>query len=74
MSGRVIEFKVGDLLIEEQWWATGPDWKPRIGICMEPAAVTLVEGGEAEGPLSVLVQGEVILSWSTYWRVACRAE
>jgi len=68
-----MEFKAGDLLIEERWWATGPDWKPRIGICMEPPyAGPLAEGVEAA--LSVLVQGEVILSWSKYWRVACRAE
>jgi hypothetical protein len=66
-----MEFRVGDLLIEEPWWATGPDWKPRMGICMEPVTGL---GEEADRALSVLVQGEVILSWSKYWRVACRAE
>ena len=68
-----MEFRVGDLLIEEPWWATGPDWVPRMGILVEPLAVRAGLGG-AGGSLSVLVQGEVILSWSKYWRVACRAE
>ena len=67
-----MEFKAGDLLIEERWWATGPDWKPRIGICME--SITAIADPILGAALSVLVQGEVILSWSKYWRVACRAE
>jgi hypothetical protein len=66
-----MEFKVGDLLIEEPWWATAPDWKPRMGICMEPVTGLDGDGG---GALSVLVQGEVVLSWSKYWSVVCRAE
>ena len=68
-----MEFKVGDLLIEEPWWATGPDWVPRMGICIE--SITAIADGGFEGQgMTVLVQGEVILSWSKYWRVACRAE
>jgi hypothetical protein len=69
-----MEFKVGDLLIEERWWPAGPDWKPRIGICMEPVTGHAEEAEGVEAALSVLVQGKVILSWSKYWRVACRAE
>ena len=65
-----MEFRVGDLLIEEPWWASGPDWVPRMGICMELVTVHREEGFR----VSVLVREEVILSWSKYWRVACRAE
>jgi hypothetical protein len=65
-----MEFKVGDLLIEELFrYGATVGWKPRMGICMEP--VPLVADGVH---VSVLVQGEVIVSWSRYWRVACRAE
>jgi hypothetical protein len=58
-----MEFKVGDLLIEES------NWKPRMGICME-----LVPHREECFLVSVLVRGEVILSRPQYWRVACRGE
>ena len=64
-----MEFRVGDLLIEKRDRPRGPDWKPRMGICME-----LVPHREECFRVSVLVQGKVILSWSKYWRVACRAE
>jgi hypothetical protein len=62
-SNRVIEFRVGDLLIEES------NWKPRMGICMER-----VPSREECFLVSVLVRGEVILSRPQYWKVESRAE
>jgi hypothetical protein len=62
-----MEFRVGDLLIEDR--LLDPYWPPRMGICMDP-----VPSREECFLVSVLVQGEVIVSWSRYWRVACREE
>lgn len=64
-----MEFRVGDLLIEEPDRSTNLGWKPRVGICMDP-----VPCREECFLVSVLVRGEVILSRPQYWKVASRAE
>ena len=70
MSGGVIEFKVGDLLIEETPppWAAPPDWKPRTVICVEH-----VPDRDRARHISILVEGRVIWADPDRWRVLASA-
>ena len=64
-----MEFNVGDLLIEEPMAPMPPNWKPRIGICMEwiPSRTQCFL-------VSILIGGQVVLSRPSFWRVACQEE
>jgi hypothetical protein len=73
MSGGVIEFKVGDLLIEETPpppWSVPPGWKPEMGICMEH-----VPDRDRAHHINILVEVRVIYGWPPgRWKLASRAE
>jgi hypothetical protein len=64
-----MEFRVGDLLIEERRARHRRNWVPRIGIAMQRVPDRLLMNYT-----SILVEGEVIWSTPAYWKVASQAE
>jgi hypothetical protein len=64
-----MEFRVGDLLIEERREHHRYDWVPRIGIAMQRVPDRLLMNY-----MHILVEGEVVWSNPAYWRVESRAE
>jgi hypothetical protein len=64
-----MEFRVGDLLIEERRGLDRRNWVPRIGIAMQRVPDRLLMNY-----MSILVGGEVIWSTPAYWKVESRAE
>ena len=65
-----MEFRVGDLLIEERR-VRHPllNWVPRIGIAMQRVPDRLLVDY-----MSILVEDEVIWSTPAYWKVESRAQ
>jgi hypothetical protein len=64
-----MEFRVGDLLIEERRARHQRNWVPRIGIAMQRVPDRLLVNY-----MPILVEGEVIWSTPAYWKVESRAE